>query len=60
MTGDALAVQNTLAAAVAKSPALAQVPALKSHAVYSPPGYIDSRVVEYPQILRKWADVLAR
>ena len=60
MTGDALAVQKALASALAKSPALAGVPALKNHAVYSLPGYIDSSVVEYPRILRKWADVLAR
>ena len=60
MTGDAIAVQKALAAALAKSPDLARVPALKNHAVYSLPGYIDSSVMEYPQILRRWADVLAR
>ena len=60
MTGDAVAVQKAIAEAVAKNPALARVPAIQTHSLYSLPGYIDSSVVEYPQILRKWADVLAR
>jgi hypothetical protein len=34
--------------------------AVKAHAVYSLPGYIDSSVIEYPLILRRWADVLGR
>ena len=60
MTGEAIAVQKTLAEAIRKNPSLADVPAIKSHAVYSLPGYIDSSVMEYPHILRRWADVLAR
>jgi hypothetical protein len=60
MTGDALAVQKSLAKAVDSNPALAEVPAIKAHAVYSLPGYIDSSVVEYPLILRRWADALGR
>ena len=59
MTGDAIAVQKSLAAAVGKNPALAEVPAIRNHAVYSLPGYIDASVVEYPLILRRWADALA-
>jgi hypothetical protein len=60
MTGDPIAVQKALAEAIRKNPALAEVPAIKAHAVYSLPGYIDSGVIEYPHILRRWADVLAR
>ena len=60
MTGESVAVQKALAEAIRKNPALADVPAVKSHAVYSLPGYIDSSVIEYPHILRRWADVLSR
>jgi hypothetical protein len=60
MTGDAIAVQKVLADAVNSNPSLAEVPAIKAHAIYSLPGYIDSSVVEYPLILRRWADALGR
>jgi len=60
MTGDAIAVQKVLAAAIHKNPALAEVPAIQAHAVYSLAGYIDSSVIEYPLILRRWADALGR
>jgi len=60
MTGDAIAVQKAFARALEKTPALADVPAFKDHAIYSLPGYIDSSVIEYPEILKQWADVLAR
>lgn len=60
MTGDAIAVQKAVAKALKKTPALAGVPAFKSHAFYSLPGYVDSSVMEYPGILKQWADVLAR
>lgn len=58
MTGDAFAVQKALADAVRQSPALAAVPALKNHEVYSLPGYVDSSVMEYPDVLRLWAGAL--
>ena len=60
MTGDALAVQKALADAIRKNSKIADVPAIKSHAVYSLPGYIDSSVMEYPLVLRRWADALGR
>jgi ABC-type Fe3+-hydroxamate transport system substrate-binding protein len=60
MTGDAIAVQKALAQAIQKNQALGEVPAVKTHAVYSLDSYIDSSVLEYPLILRRWADILAR
>ena len=60
MTGDALAVQKVLSDAMEKNPALASAPAVKAHALYSLPAYVDSGVMEYPTLLRRWADVLAR
>ncbi|WP_319522439.1 ABC transporter substrate-binding protein [uncultured Desulfosarcina sp.] len=60
MTGDAIAVQKAMAEAIHKNPGLGDVPAIKAHAIYSLPGYIDSSVIEYPLILRRWADALCR
>jgi ABC-type Fe3+-hydroxamate transport system substrate-binding protein len=60
MTGDAVAVQKALVEAICKNPGLIDVPAVRAHAIYSLPGYIDSSVIEYPQILRRWAHVLSR
>jgi ABC-type hemin transport system substrate-binding protein len=60
MTDHAIAVQKVLAQAIRKHPALVEVPAIKTQAIYSLDGYIDSSVLEYPLILRRWADVLAR
>lgn len=60
MTGDPLAVQKALAGALKENPALADVPAIRAHAVYSLPGYIDASVIEYPHILRRWADALTQ
>ena len=59
MTGHALAVQRALSAAVKKHPAIANVPAIKSLAIYSLPFYADSSVIEYPAILRQWTDALS-
>ena len=59
MTGDTIAVQKALARTVRKNPALADAPALRNHAVYSLPRYIDAGILEYSMILRQWADVLA-
>ncbi len=60
MTGNASAVQKALYQAVKTNPALADVPALKAHALFSLPGYIDASVMEYPAILKQWADFLTR
>jgi len=59
MTGDAFAVQKVIAEALRSTPALADVPAIKAHALFSLPVYVDSSVVEYPQILRLWANALS-
>lgn len=59
MTGDAKAVQKAIHRAVKKNPALAGVPALKAHALFSLPGYVDSSVMEYPGVLKQWAGFLA-
>ncbi|PIE70007.1 MAG: hypothetical protein CSA22_10145 [Deltaproteobacteria bacterium] len=60
LTGDALAVQKALYQALKKYPALANVPALKQQALFSLPGYVDSSVLEYPDILKQWADYLMK
>lgn len=58
ITGKAFAVQNTLHKALKKNPLLSEVPAIKNHEIYSLPRYIDSSVMEYPQILRLWTRAL--
>ncbi|WP_287187716.1 ABC transporter substrate-binding protein [Rhodovulum sp.] len=56
MTGDADAVQRKLAEALARNPDLGHtVPALTRHALLSLPAYYDSMVIDYPQILGRWA-----
>lgn len=58
ITGDALAVQMTLADSLARNPDLAGLKAVKNMTVYALPAYVDSSVLEYPGILRKWAAAL--
>lgn len=60
MTGDATAVQQALARQLQTTPDLAKIKAIRDMAVYALPLYIDSSVIEYPQILRKWALALGR
>ena len=60
MTGDAFAVQQALADYAVANPDLAKVKAVASMAVYALPGYVDSSVLEYPSVLRKWSAALAR
>lgn len=60
MTGDAFAVQKALWAQAQKDPALAKVSAIKDLALYCLPFYADSGVIEYPNILKKWAIALAK
>jgi hypothetical protein len=59
MTGHSFAVQKAIAQAVSDTPELRDVPAIKHHRIYSLPGYIDSSVMEYPDILGLWADALS-
>ncbi len=58
ITGNAYAVQKILATYLEKNPALADVAAIKNMAVYNLPGYIDSSVIEFPDMLRQWAVAL--
>lgn len=60
MTGNALAVQKALYSAVKQNPALANISALRSHAVFSLPGYVDASVMSYPETLKLWADILKK
>ncbi len=48
ITGDPAAVQKILAKQTAESPELGRIP------VYSLPAYVDSSVIERPQIIAKW------
>lgn len=59
ITGDGAAIQRALAKALKKNPALAEVPAIKNEAIVSLPMYVDSSVLEYPQIFRKWKNGLS-
>ena len=58
MIGDAFAVQKSLADYGKTHPQLAQLKAIKNMAVYALPAYIDSSVLEYPTILKKWSVAL--
>ncbi|MBB4265723.1 hypothetical protein GGD89_001347 [Roseospira visakhapatnamensis] len=58
LTGDADAVQRKLLAARRQDPALAEIPAIASGHVFALPAYVDSSVIEYPTVLRRWASTL--
>ncbi len=58
MTGDTFAVQKAIADALQYTPELADVPAVKNNRIYSLPAYIDASVIEYPEILARWAHAL--
>lgn len=60
MTGDAFAVQKAIADALQYTPELADVPAVKNNRIYSLPAYIDASVLEYPEILARWAQALGQ
>ncbi len=60
ITGDGLAVQKAIEMALKKNPALARVPAIERHAIYSLPGFVSSSLVGYPLILRRWAKALEK
>ena len=60
LTGDADAVQRLLAREARRNPALKDVEAIASGAVFALPAYTDSEVVEYPSILRRWATALEK
>lgn len=60
ITGDAFAVQKALADYRAGHPDCAKINAIRDMAVYALPAYVDSSVLEYPKILRKWTVALTR
>ncbi len=59
LTGNSYAVEKNLYACLKKNPALADVPAIKNMAVYHLPLYVDSSVLEFPQILLQWGMALS-
>lgn len=59
ITGNGYAVQKVLAGYMKNNPALADVPAIKNMAVYNLPLYVDSSVLEFPDVLRQWAVALS-
>jgi len=59
-TGDCFAVQKALADYASQHPELMNVKALRDMAVFALPAYVDSGVIEYPAVLRKWAVALGR
>ena len=59
ITGSVYAVQKVLAGYMKNNPALADVPAIKNMAVYNLPFYIDSSVLEFPDMLLQWAVALS-
>jgi hypothetical protein len=60
MAGDTFVIQKALAECQAANPDLARVKAIRNLAVFSLPAYIDSSVIEYPIILKKWSSAIAR
>lgn len=59
ITGDVFAVQKAIYEYEAVDPDLAQINAIRNMAIFTLPAYVDSSVLEYPQILKKWAIALA-
>ena len=58
ITGDVFGVQKALAEYGAAHPAVAQLKALQNMEVYALPLYVDSGVLEYPEVLQKWTATL--
>lgn len=57
--GDSAPMQKKLHEELMETPEFGMIPALQNHAVYSLPRYIDSSVIEYPQIVSQWIRVLS-
>jgi ABC-type Fe3+-hydroxamate transport system substrate-binding protein len=55
--GNSYTVQKNLVRALKRHPELAKVTAIRDHAVYALPFYMDSSVTQYPKILKVWVDV---
>ena len=58
--GNPYPVERGFAKALKKYPELSSVPAIKNHAVYTLPVYIDSSVTQYPMVLSTWIDAICR
>jgi ABC-type Fe3+-hydroxamate transport system substrate-binding protein len=58
--GDVMSVQKAIKGYAEKNPKFKNVKAIKDMAVYGLRAYIDSSVIEYPVLLRKWSVALAR
>jgi ABC-type Fe3+-hydroxamate transport system substrate-binding protein len=58
--GNPYPVERGLARALKKYPELSEVTAIKKHAVYTLPAYIDSSVTQYPRVLSTWIDAICR
>ena len=58
MTGNAFAVQKAISSARKYTKGLDRVSAIQNNRLYALPGYIDASVIEYPMILRMWADAM--
>lgn len=58
MTGDVAGIQKALGEHCVADPAMAQMKALQSMALYALPLYVDSSVLEYPELLQQWAAAL--
>ncbi|OEU52361.1 MAG: hypothetical protein BA861_06375 [Desulfobacterales bacterium S3730MH5] len=56
ITGESFPVQKALS----KHSSLFDIPAVKNHEIYSLPLYIDSSVIEYPNILMQWTSALCK
>jgi ABC-type Fe2+-enterobactin transport system substrate-binding protein len=58
--GDVMSVQKAIQRYAEKNPELKTVKAIRNLDVYGLPAYIDSSVIEYPEIFRQWIVALAR
>lgn len=58
--GNPYPVERGLVKALKKYPELSEVLAIKNHAVYTLPGYMDSSVTRYPSVLGAWIDAICR
>ena len=58
ITGDAFAVQKSMADYQKTHPEFDQIKAVKDMAIYALPQYVGSGVLEYPDVLKKWASAL--
>lgn len=59
MLRDTFAVQKSFTNFRQKHPELAEVNTFKNMEIYSLPAYVDSGVLEYPNVLKKWITALS-